>query len=386
MAKRQFTDTDTDRFTKKYGNGSDGAKVFSATKTLDSSDGFYNSRITGSVDNFTANTPDLADGTYNLMCKIVQTQGVGANADPNNEYNFLISVSGGVATFKYKLTLNYVSGAQIVTSKQWSTVLVNDAVVISPPAWNGQTGGELFIAGSVSIKTTNTGYFNGNGLGFRGGPAVAAPGDGYQGEGYPGMGSQSVLTPNGNAGGGAWNPPFHGGGFGGNPGGPGANKNNGVANGGVAAGNDDLTSMVMPGSGGSGSAQYTGNSSGYGGNGAANLDFLAPLIDILFHSDGNPGGNATSGSDAGGGSAGAGGNVRCKGRVVKFKSGSSALGNVGGVGQGSHIDGYASSVGRIHADAPSTASVKGTTSPAYTFKVQRVLASQGGAAMLMNLR
>src|SRR5882724_11111646 len=226
MALRQLTDLDTDKLKSgdRYSDGSAGAKVFNSTKTIDSTDGFYNSRITGSSGGNTASTPDLADGTYNLPCKIIQTQGTGANADPNNEYNFLISVSGGVATFRYNLTLTFNTGAQIVTSKPWSTVVVQTGVVISPPAWNGQKGGELYICASSSIITQGTGYFNVSGLGFRGGQAVSQT-DGYQGEGYSGVGGQSTAA-NGNGGGGGTDGGLHGG-FGGGSGASGGNSASG---------------------------------------------------------------------------------------------------------------------------------------------------------------
>ncbi len=317
------SDTASTPFGIKYGSGSAGDKIYSSNTTLSSTDQFYNSRCTGSSAVTTGSTPDLADGTYNLPCKIVQTQGTGANATPNWEYNFLISVLSGIATFKYPLSQNWNTGAQIVTSNQWRNVTINNGIQLTVPAWNGSYGGEFFLAAAVSITgQSNNGQIVMDGAGFRGGNGGGVN-TGSQGEGTSGAGGSSTAqNANGAGGGGYATDSGHvEGGNGGGGGNAGTGQNGSTRNtgtggpGGAAETNSDNSTMVLGGGGSSAGRGWNDSvAPDSGANGAGNAQLLAPTITgIVFYCRGNGTGNNSA---RGCGGAGAGGNALCQGQNV----------------------------------------------------------------------
>ncbi len=396
MAQRVFRDDDTNVWAYKYGDGSQGAKVFNTTKTIDSSDGANYSRLTGSVSAITANTPDLADGTYNLPCQIVQEQGTGASGSPNNELNFLISVASGVATFRYPLTLNFSTGAQIITAKPFLTIVINSGITISAPAWNGQTGGRLFLIAANSI--TGTGTFNTNSLGFRGGSggnhgSSNTDVQSTQGESSLGTGGYSNSA-NGAGGGGS----SGGGADGGNGGGGGGYGSAGSAggggqgsqgDGGTTTGSANMLTMTMGNGGGGGRGEKNGNGTGgNGGVGGGFITLISPTISgVVLSMNGAAGGAAgfTTSDGAGGGGAGSGGGALLKGVKVTLGSSDTASGSTGGApGVGAAGTGGNGGDGRIHVDIllNDAQHITGSTSPAYDVSVQNCLNNLTGGGFV----
>ncbi|HWY79453.1 MAG TPA: hypothetical protein VNW29_03785 [Candidatus Sulfotelmatobacter sp.] len=358
MAKRQFTTSDTSPWADKYTNGSAGAKTYSGNHQIDSSDGAYYSRVSGSAGNTTANTPDLSDGTYNLPCKIINEY---SNANPNWEYNFLISVSGGVAAFKYPLTINcnYSGlGSQIITGNPYASVVINSGVTINPPSWDGSKGGRIIWFARDSWD--NEGTIDFSGRGFRGGQAVGGSAEGYTGEGTGGVSTQNQQTPNGNGGGGGGysnNSPWNQGNGGaggsnvtsgenGTATGGGNNSNGGAGQAGITTTSSDGVTSNFGGSGGSGGVISSGGNSGSGGNGGGCLDVISRRItnNGTINFNGNNGqGNVQYHSGAGGsGAAGfgifkgqiinLGGSITALGGAHQFRNGSNAGDEDGGYG------------------------------------------------------
>ncbi len=325
MAKRQFTSSDTLPWSTRYTDGSAGAKTYTSSHQMDSTDGAYYSRVSGSSGNTTANTPDLSDGTYNLPCKIINEY---SNANPNWEYNFLVSVSGGVATFKYPLTIscNYSGlGSQIITGNPYASVVINSGVSINPPGWNGSYGGR--IVWFARDSWINNGTINLQGYGYRGGSGVGHNTEGFTGEGTGGSNIQNQQSPNGNGGGAGGysdNSPWNQG----NGGAGGSNYTSGENGSGTGGGNNSHggagatgnTTTISDGSvsnlgGAGGSGGDNNNSSGGsggGGNGSGCLDVVSKQItnngNIYFN--GNNGGGANYTAGCGGSGAGGHGNFR----------------------------------------------------------------------------
>ncbi len=387
MAKRQFTDSDTDLWLDRYTNGSAGDKAYTANHTLDSSDGFYNSVITGNVNTKNGNV-SLADGTYNLPCKIIQSQGTGATDDPNWEFNVLISVSGGVATFKYNLTKNYVTGAQIITGNPYRSITINNGVTLTVPAWDGSKGGEFVQFALVKWDNSNGGTVSLQGVGFRGGSGSGAPAQ--QGESYNGTGTYSHSANNTGGGGGdhdinnyPWFASASGGGGGNATAGQGgywiggANMSTNGA-GGSTSGNTNLTTMLFGGGAGRG-GQNSGNAGGYAGNGGGNITIVSQTI---LCGNVNLGGTQGSGGsgDEGVGGSGAGGSGIFKGQSV-------ALGSLTASGGASYTHGYdgggAGGQGRLHVDTSDSTLVTGSSTPSATVSTQHVLATVSGAILTM---
>lgn len=379
MAQRQFRSDDTSPLATRFSNGSAGDKTYASNHTLDSTDGFYNSPITSSmVGDYIANTPDLGNNTYNLPCKIVQCQGSGSDAAVNWEYNTLVSVSSGVATFLQPLTLVYNAGAQIITSNPWRNVTVNAGVVISlPSGWvsgNSKGGWGIFFCNN-SFVTASTSSLDATGLGFLG-HAASGGGAGFQGEGLPGTGGVSRSS-NGNGGGGAGGI-GDGGGGGGNAS---AGQTPGIGSpgdGGSPSGSANLVSMGFGGGGGGGSKNGP-NGGATGSPSGGCWDVVSPIITIGggVISDGVIGSAGSGGEGAGG--SGAGSDILFKGQTVNLGTGVSALGKSAN-SNGSNHAGGASAAGRIHVDY--LISCTGTSSPAADTRQDNTLLNNTGGAFL----
>lgn len=395
MAKRQFTSTDTSRWRGKYSTGRSGNKTYTSSHQLDSSDGFYNSPITGNASDTTASVLGLANGVYNLPCKIIQTQGTGAQDDPNWEFNVLISIAANVATFKYPLTRNYNIGAQIVTGNPYRRVVINNGVSLTVPSWDGQKGGEFVQFCSELWDNSLGGNINLLTKGFRGSPgtnrASLSATNSNSGEGYPGNGS-TTTSANGNSGGGAQGGDGGSGGGGGGNSTTGQNGGNGQGTPGTGGGtsnNEALTIMTFAGAGAGGKGESNTSPGSGGGNGAnspGNITIVARVIrGGIIYLNGSGGGNgANVGSEgSGGGGASAGGNGLFKGEDVTLPNTVTALSASGGTpGGGASGKGGDSSVGRIRAEYSRKISVN-TSPSASTYKDKTLSSLRSKALMLM---
>lgn len=273
--QRLFRSDDDNHLIHKYGDGSSGSKIYSVSKTLDTSDFYYNGTLVGDEGDYTATT-DLADGTYNLPCKLIQVQGVGSNSAVNYEYNKLRYVSGGIATFSNPLTRDYVAGAQLVTSGNWINVTIQTGVSLTIPAWDKDTkkGGVWYMTGRGEFKQEGTGVVDLRGKGFLAGLAHNDTTDrdygGYGGwgaAGRSGKGGFSGADNNGDTGNGSISGDFPSGGSrdrdgaGSAVGGaPGQNYTGGGGGGGANSSGQDESS----GGGGGGGNKFGGGGGGTG--------------------------------------------------------------------------------------------------------------------------
>src|SRR5258708_3717534 len=377
---RQFRSDDTSSWSYRFGTGAQGSKTWSSTTTLGSSDNYNVGSFTGTSGATTGPT-GIANATYNLPCIIHQTQGTGATAAVNWEFNFLISVSGGTATLAFPLTLTFNSGAQIVTSGFYSSVVVN--AVVSSPAWGGSSGGIIPIFATNSV--TGSGQFTTGSLGFRGGVNWNSIREGQQGEGTPGIGSNTFpqQPANGNGGGGgttnAGQDSSAGGGAGGGNASSGTSGTAGSirtnqGTGGSSVGSADLTSMALGGAGGQGGGEV--QSPPGGSNGGGIIVVVARTINLPnINATSASGGNSIGGT-AGGGGAGAGGSILLKGQNITLTN-IAATAGTGGAGNNGAGNGGAGSVGRIHADYLITPT--GSSNPGADTRFDGTLADTGSA-------
>lgn len=277
-----------------FGDGSDSSLTLSTNTT----DAPIDSACTGSAGTQTLSATN-ASFVSGKPIYIFQMQGTGFG---QYERNIIQSYTAGTITLATPLNNTYSSGAQVIQVKQYTNVTINGGVTWKPKAWNGTTGGILIFLYNGTF--TNNNIIDGSGLGFRGGVATFAPA--FSGEGT--QGASSIGTnPNGNGGGGAQTSDTSG--AGGGNGLTGANTNMGRHSGlpgvgGVIAGANTLSSIVLGGGGGGGENP----SGGAGGNGGA---IIMP-IGVTFTNNGSILSNGLNGASAGtegGGGGGAGGSI-----------------------------------------------------------------------------
>lgn len=345
MAQTQFRDDDTEAWSEKYGNGSDGAKTVSSNSTDDSP----NSTLTGTVGGTAATIGDFTGFADGDLVLIHQSRGSGAGGW---ELNKITSHSGLNLTMRSNLKNTYVAGAQIIKLRQYSSVTVNSGITWSAPEWDGNKGG--ILAYLCDGTTTITGNIDSRNKGFR--AAAGSNPTGTQGEGHPGTGAASNAA-NGNGGG--------GGTYGGSGG-----------TGGDAVGVASLITIFFGGASGGG-----GGSSTVGVDGAGAIIIISANIEVTgtVNGNGTAGSNGVADNAATGGSAG--GAILFKGDVIVLGTnlvtatagaagtggGSNPRGSGGGGhatvgGNGGSPNGGIGSVGRIHADYGT--SISGTTNPA----------------------
>jgi hypothetical protein len=385
MAQRQFRSDDSDKWNDRYGNGSDGA--YSPSTGTDSLQVQTCTGTSGGTA-LTATTTGFSTGDLIL---IHQTQGTGAG---NWELNKISNITG--FALAYNLINTYVSGAQVIKLKQYSSANIGGGVTITGQAWNGSTGGiyGLLVNGSCTIAGTLTingavgiqqnHGLNQNGGGFRGGGGSNDAGGGggnisAQGESETGTGG--IVGPPNN-----WNGSGGGGGQGGAGHGYGGRANQATAN---------LTANFLFG-GGAGGANSNGGTGGAGGNGGGIVFIIARNLTVTGSITSN-GGNGIVGSVNGPSQGGAGGSILLKGQTITLGSSlvtanggagtSSGGGDPGGAGGGSSNgpdgnNGTTASAGSIHADYGLVLS--GTTSPSIDSTKDVSLADAGGS-FLFNL-
>jgi len=381
MSQRQFRSDDSpSKWTNRYGSGPNGAYAPST-----STDAPIDSAVTGTIDTTSLPATNASFAAGQLIL-IHQTQGTGAG---QWELNKIASYTAGTITLSYPLIYGYVSGAQVIVLKQYSSVNIASGVTLTAKAWNGTVGG--IVVWLCNGTTTVTGTLSATGTGFRagsGGPGSQA----QQAEGTAGPGGTTTTAANGNGGGGG----NQNGGNGSSGGGGGGHAAAGTTGslgsgsptagvGGAIAGVAALTTIVFGGGGGGGSR---GNGvTGTPGNGAIGggiILLISKTITITgaILTDGQVGGDGTE--EGSGGGAAAAGAILLKGQKIILGSSLSASAKAGGVEgvSGNGGNGGASAVGRIHIDYSD--SYTGTTSPTLDSRQDLSLRTfRGGVAALI---
>ncbi len=366
---RKFRSDDTSAWAERFGSGAEGDRTIAASVELAATHGFYNSRITGNIGEYTAQVESgVISGTLPLMCLIHQTQGNVASI-LDYELNVILTISGTTATLKYPLQNTYVfngtgfGSAQVVTSFNHNDFTINGSQTLSLPAWDGNKGGLGLLIGNGVF--TNNGVLSGDSRGFRGFPGVDGDIVGRVGEGHLNRnGNQQPVPNSGNSGGGggfSTNNPWNQGNGGaggsnrtsGQPGsgtGGGNNQYGGAGSPGAVVGDTQMLLMSLGGAGGEGGDSGGTGSSGYGGLGGALWVVIFPTITGTgaFYSRGQKGGYSEY--RVGGGGSGAGGGFLGKGNVISL--GSSDMSVQGGdhVNAGGHASNPGDSDGGFGGD------------------------------------
>ena len=368
---RQIRSDDTSQWTDGFGNGSDGA--YSPSTSTDAPIDAAGTGTSG-ASVFSATNASFAAGQLVL---IIQYRGTGAG---NYEFNRISSYSAGTVNLAYPLQNDYVSGAQIIVMKQYTSATIGGGVTLTAKAWNGSVGGviAMFCNGAFG----GTGTISLTGKGYRGGAAPTGTNGGFRGEGTSGDNATAQTTANGNGGGGgSGGVGVAPGGAGGGNGAAGSAGSNGEGTGGTAgasAGNAGLTTMVAGGGGGAGGS--SGDNSGTrsaGGNGGGLLIVVAKSIDVsslTISLNGTNGGTASNRNGKGGGGAGGSALLKAQDIVLGTAKITATAGSAGSGGTGAN--GGAGAVGRIHADY--LTSISGTTSPTIDSRQDNSLVELGG--------
>lgn len=386
---RQFRNDDSSMWAERYGNGSNGTLTISGD-TTDSTANTGCSGTSGTTALTVSSGTGFAVGDLVLIHQSDNTGNVGVW-----ELNKISSKGAGTNwTMAYNLQATYGSHAQVYLLKQYSQVTINTTRTLTAIDWDvtGTQGGILAIL--CNGKVTINGTLSAQGKGYRGAPSVRNA-DGKQGEGYNADGGTTSINANTVGGGGGWAGDNHGG-FGGGAGGGGGHASAGSGGGGAGtagsggtagqAGIDNTALSIahFGGGGGSGGEQYDQGNAGAGGDGGGGIIVIAPIIEVVggINANGNVGDDADGGiSDSGGGGGGAGGFVLLKGAYVDVGTNLiTVAGGAGGNGQGTHGDGGAGAVGRIHVDYGSV--LKGSATPTIDERLDPILASGGGGILL----
>ena len=385
MAQRQFKSTDSDKWTEKYGNKSDGIGSIDTSTFAEANETF-----TGTSGESTGTAGGTSIATNDLVL-IHQTQGTGAGAW---ELNKVTSGGSTSLTFKYALCNTYVADAQILKLKQYSALTVNSGQTWTDSAWDGSKGS--ILACLVNGVTTITGGILATGKGFqKGGTVSSGLGEGQQAHGTKGEGGTASAAANGNGGGGGDGGGGNEAGAGGGGGGNATTGDTGQINvsgnryggtGGEIKGNAGLTLMVPGGGGGGGAGDGTTANGGSGGNGGGIIFIISKTITGTgtITLGGNAGALGSGGTTErrGCGGGGAGGSLLFKGQIIDVSAMTiTALAGAGGGGDGSRTGGIGS-VGRIHVDYLTT--LTGTTTPTLDSTKDATLATAGGGGFLMN--
>lgn len=343
-----------------FGTGVDGVLIISANTT----DAPIDSACTGTINSTTLTATNIAFAP-NQIILIHQTQGTGAGTYQKNK---ILSYSAGTISLETALNAAYVTGAQVIVMKQYTSVTIDSGKTWTAKAWNGTVGGILgFIA---STSTTVTGTLLATGKGFVGGAQTqGSPGTGYAGEGTTGASVQQNGANGSGGGGGTQTSGAAGGGGGGNgtAGGVGLQKSGTGGAGGGTSGNTALTSLTFGGGGGGGSRDTQASGAGGAGGGIVYIFSKSVTISGAITTAGVAGGSAPGANDTGGGGGGggAGGSVLIKSQISTLGTTLvTASGGVGGTGtslDGQTKDGGTGGVGRVHIDYAT--SFTGTTNP-----------------------
>lgn len=373
MAQLQFRSDDTIKWLEGYGNRSNGDTTPSGTF------GNQKTTFTGTEGADTGTVGSATGFAIDDLVLIHQSRngGDGAGVWQLNKITNIVSTT---FTFKYDLTNDYATTAQIIKINSDRNITINGT--LNAPEWDGTTGGIIVLMGD---SVTGSGTINLNGAGYRGGTSGKS-----QGEGHSGNGTSSTAANGSGAGGGSQGPDSghveggHGGGGGnGQAGNSGSGKNTATpGTGGAQVGNAGLTVAIFGGGGGLGGSAFGGSPQGTSGaDGGGLLIIIARNIDLSSMTVVRSNGNGSSGNSnsAGCGGGGAGGSILLKGITINLGTGKvTATGGVGGTSTGAFGGkGADGAVGRIHADYVS--SLSGTSSPTIDSRQDATLVDPGGA-------
>jgi hypothetical protein len=200
------------------GDGSDGDLIVSSLNTIVNDYTYLTSdELTGSTTLGVDDTSAFSIGDSILIIQMQNGSGIGDSGQ--YEYATINSISGSNIIVDTPISYSYGSGTfnnllssvtQIVRIPQYNSVTINFGASITAPAWNGFSGGIVIFR---SLGTTDIqGLINVSEKGYRGGTCGACGNAdwGTQGEGYSGIGGESLLA-NGNGGGGGYGPSGFGG-------------------------------------------------------------------------------------------------------------------------------------------------------------------------------
>lgn len=338
------------------GNGLAGATSISSDTTEAPIDASCNATV--STKTISATNTGFA---ANQLIMVMQMR--GGTDKGKGELNIIDSYVAGTITTVYDLENTYETDgvnkqAQVRVVPQTSSIDITSSGILRPKAWNGSTGGVLFLLSSGTV--TIDGVINADGLpGTAVNSGLAAGSQGGMGRGFWGGNGKSIFvdgtpawcgegsngktakqqTANGSGGGGGnctSNRAAGGGGGGsataGVAGTPGSSGGTGGAAG-DAVGNDELTILFM-GAGGGGGIRDAGNpAAGSGGGGAAIVIIMCKKLVInpstgWIYLRGGAGGNGVS--DGAGGGGGGGGSALIK--AVEAEIGTDRILVTGGVG------------------------------------------------------
>ncbi len=241
------------------GDGSDGDVVINAANTIINDYTYLAGNELSGTTTITVN--DASSFSLDDSVLIIQMQnGSGIGNAGQYEYATITAISGNDITLSNPLSNSYGSGTfnsalssvtQIVRIPQYRSLTINSGGSITAPSWDGFNGGIVVFKSQGT--TLLEGEINVSEKGFRGGTCGACGNNnwGTQGEGYLGIGGNS-LTPNGNGGGGGYGPTGYGG-EGGAGGGHATNGGNSIstfpATGGNSIGEINLSNTIFFGGG-----------------------------------------------------------------------------------------------------------------------------------------
>ncbi|RJS14508.1 hypothetical protein DRW03_34835 [Corallococcus sp. H22C18031201] len=110
------------------------------------------------------------------------------------EFAVVASVSSSSIGLTKPLVNSYVSpGAQVVRVPEWHDVMVQASATISPPAWDGRTGGILVFLATGTVTLGDGAAIDASGRGFRGGTFVYRGGTSPTNDTNTGNGSNSCI-------------------------------------------------------------------------------------------------------------------------------------------------------------------------------------------------
>ncbi len=300
-----------------FGDGIDGDLIVSSANTIVNSYTYLTGNELEEDDTITIFDPtDFSIGDEILIIQLQNGSGNGIAG--TYEFKTISDISGNDLTLDFELENSYYSGifdqinsqaTQIVKVPRYKTVTINSGASITAPAWDGYTGGIVVFRANETINTT--GYIDVSEKGFRGGDCNgcgdAAWGD--QGEGYPGLGTGTLIA-NGNGGGGGYGPS----GFNGEPGaggGYGTSGTDGISAftsiGGESIGNTDLSLILFGGgAGGGGDDDNPAIRAEFVDGSGSVMIFGREIINARVRANGEDGvGNGGAAGTTGGGAGGA---------------------------------------------------------------------------------
>lgn len=369
MAQLQFRSDDTIKWIEQYGNFSDGDEAisgeFSNPKTPFTGTEATKTGVVGSESGFAIG--DIV---------LIHQSREGGDAAGDWQLNKITNIVGTTFTFKYNLTHDYATTAQIIKVKQNRNISINGS--LSAPAWDGSVGGIIVLMGDSVTLTSNINGQGANGTnstsqrplggGYRGGQQNNDQHTtGHRGEGINSVGNDESTSANGNAAGGGSSPSgtnkSHGGG-GGNAT-AGVAGNNGAQPGSIV-GNAQLTVILFGGAGSSGSGGDNSNA-GSGANGGAIVIIIARVINLtagIVSVNGGVSVEGTVGQGRSYGGNGAAGSILLKGEKVSIGSAVTANGGIGG-------DGGQGGNGYVHVDY--AISLTGASSPVASSRIDKSL-------------